>query len=209
MNPEVFALSIVILLLSVIIHEVAHGMAARYFGDHTAQRASRLTLNPIPHIDPVGTLLLPLVLILTQSPILFGWAKPVPVNPLNFRDIKRGELATAAAGVLTNLGLAILGALIFHLIPFTVSPLVKNLALFTVRINSILAVFNLLPIPPLDGSKVVMALLPPHLENQFRQLERYGFFIIILLWLVPFGSSSVLGTILGFFLEILHSLLGV
>lgn len=206
---EVFVFSIIILLLSVIIHEVAHGLSARYFGDHTAERAGRLTLNPIPHIDPFGTILLPLLLILTGSPVLFGWAKPVPINPLNFRDIRKGELVTSAAGVLANLALAAIGAIIFHSIPQDFLPLVKSLALFTVRINAVLAVFNLLPIPPLDGSKVVMSLLPAHLENEYRKLERFGFMILILLWIIPFGSSSVLGSILRFFLEILHSLLGI
>lgn len=205
---EIFVSAIIILLLSVIIHEVAHGLSARYFGDHTAERAGRLTLNPIPHIDPFGTILLPLLLILTGSPVLFGWAKPVPINPLNFRDIKKGELVTSAAGVLANLALAAIGAIIFHSIPQDFLPLVKNLALFTVRINAVLAVFNLLPIPPLDGSKVVMSILPAHLANEYRKLERFGFMILILLWFIPFGSSSVLGTILRFFLEILHSLLG-
>lgn len=206
---EVFVFSIIILLLSVIIHEVAHGLAARYFGDHTAERAGRLTLNPIPHIDPFGTILLPLLLILTNSPVLFGWAKPVPINPLNFRNIRKGELVTSAAGVLANLALAAIGAIIFHAIPQDFLPLVKSLALFTVRINVVLAVFNLLPIPPLDGSKVVMSILPAHLENEYRKLERFGFMILILLWIIPFGSSSVLGSILRFFLEILHSLLGI
>lgn len=206
---EVFVFSIIILLLSVIIHEVAHGLSARYFGDHTAERAGRLTLNPMPHIDPFGTILLPLLLILTGSPVLFGWAKPVPVNPLNFRDIRKGELATSAAGVLANLALAAIGAIIFHSIPQDFLPLVKSLALFTVRINAVLAVFNLLPIPPLDGSKVVMSILPAHLENEYRKLERFGFMILILLWIIPFGSSTILGEILKFFLYILHSLLGI
>lgn len=206
--PELFALSIIILLFSVIVHEVMHGLAARYFGDHTAERAGRLTLNPIPHIDPVGTILLPLLLSLTQSPILFGWAKPVPINPLNFRDIRRGEIATAAAGVLANMALAVVASIFYHILPLSGMPILKSLLLFTVKINSILAVFNLLPIPPLDGSKIVMPLLPASLEVQYRQLEKYGLFIILLLWFIPFGASSVLGTILGFFLNILHTILG-
>lgn len=207
--PEFLALSIVILLFSVIVHEVMHGLMALKFGDHTAQKAGRLTLNPIPHIDLFGTILLPALLIFTGAPILFGWAKPVPVNPLNFRNIRKGELATSAAGVLANLALAAIGAIIFHSIPQGFLPLVKSLALFTVRINAVLAVFNLLPIPPLDGSKVVMSILPPHLENEYRKLERFGFMILILLWIMPLGSSSVLGTILRFFLDIVHSLLGI
>lgn len=206
--PELFALSIIILLFSVILHEVMHGLAARYFGDHTAERAGRLTLNPIPHIDPVGTILLPLLLSLTQSPVLFGWAKPVPINPLHFRDIRRGEIATAAAGVLANLALATVASIFYHLLPLAGMPMLQSLLLFTVKINSILAVFNSLPIPPLDGSKIVMPLLPAYLETQYRQLEKYGLFIILLLWFIPFGNSTLLGGVLGFFLNILNSILG-
>src|SRR5687768_2967999 len=114
--PEFFALSIVILLFSIIVHEVMHGYAALKFGDTTAQRAGRLTLNPIPHIDLFGTILLPGLLIFTGSPILFGWAKPVPVNPLNFSNIRKGELIVSAAGVLSNFALAIIAAIIFHIL---------------------------------------------------------------------------------------------
>lgn len=205
--PEVFALSVIILLLSVIIHEVAHGLVARYFGDYTAQNAGRLTLNPIPHIDPVGTLFLPALLILSGSPILFGWAKPVPVNPLNFKNIKFGELWTSAAGVLANLALATLGAATYHLLTPSF-PLIKTLALFTVKINGILAIFNLLPIPPLDGSKVAESLLPARFATEYRKLQRYGFLILILLWFIPLGQGSILGNVLTFFLNILESILG-
>lgn len=112
--PEFFALSIIVLLFSVIVHEVMHGVVALRFGDTTAQRAGRLTLNPIPHIDLFGTILLPALLIFTGSPILFGWAKPVPINPLNFSNIRRGELFVSAAGILANFGLAVAAAVIFH-----------------------------------------------------------------------------------------------
>ena len=115
MAPEFIALSIVILLFSVILHEVAHGLAALYFGDRTAQNAGRLTLNPIPHIDLIGTILLPALLFITNSPVLFGWAKPVPVNPLHFSNIRRGELLVSLAGVGANFGLAIIAAVLFHI----------------------------------------------------------------------------------------------
>src|SRR3990167_1242335 len=162
MIPEFLALSIVILLFSVIVHEVMHGVVAKKFGDHTAERAGRLTLNPLPHIDPVGTILLPGLLILTGSPILFGWAKPVPVNPLNFSNLRRGEFLVSAAGILANFGLAVAAALIYHFLnalPQTFPALLGALLKFTVTINLVLGIFNLFPIPPLDGSKVLLSQL--------------------------------------------------
>src|SRR3990167_10163622 len=114
MEPIIIASSIVILLFSVIIHEVMHGIIALKFGDHTAENAGRLTLNPIPHIDLFGTILLPALLIITGSPILFGWAKPVPINPLNFSNLRRGELFVSGAGIMANFSLAIIAALVFH-----------------------------------------------------------------------------------------------
>jgi Zn-dependent protease len=209
MEATFFAASILILLFSVIIHEVAHGLAALYYGDTTAQRAGRLTLNPLPHIDPIGTLLLPLLLVISGSPVLFGWAKPVPINPFNFSNIKKGELGTALAGVAANFLLAFLGALIFHLTGAWTDSVVKSILVFTIDINLILAIFNFLPIPPLDGSKVLMALLPPYQAAKFAQLERYGFFILMFLWLVPVGGSSILGIILGILTGFFHTLLGV
>ncbi|MDP3974208.1 MAG: site-2 protease family protein [Candidatus Daviesbacteria bacterium] len=184
MSPEFIALSIVILLFSVIIHEVMHGVMALKFGDSTAQRAGRLTLNPIPHIDPIGTLLLPALLILTGSPILFGWAKPVPVNPLNFSNLKRGELMVSAAGILSNFGLAALAVIIYHILnglPQTFPAIVGSLLQFTIMINLILGIFNLLPIPPLDGSKILLSQLPYNLAKQFQKIEPYGFLILLIL----------------------------
>ena len=154
MNPEFLALSIVILLFSVIVHEVMHGVVAKKFGDNTAEQAGRLTLNPIPHIDLFGTILLPALLIFTGSPILFGWAKPVHVNPLNFKNFRRGELMVSAAGIVANFGLAILAAAIYHILnalPQTFPALLGALLRFTVTINLVLGIFNLFPFPPLDG----------------------------------------------------------
>lgn len=209
MDPTVLAGAIIILLFSVIVHEVMHGLAALYYGDRTAQNAGRLTLNPIPHIDPLGTVLLPVLLIATGSPVVFGWAKPVPINPLNFRNIRQGELVTSLAGILSNFALAIVAAIIFHLAS-KVAPINLLLLLkFTVDINLILGVFNLLPIPPLDGSKVVMSYLPYHLLQQYQKVERYGLMILILLWVIPFGNTTLLWSIIGFVLNIFHSILGV
>jgi Zn-dependent protease len=210
MNAEFLTLSILILLFSVIVHEVMHGVAALYFGDHTAERAGRLTLNPIPHIDPIGTILIPGLLLLTGSPVLFGWAKPVPVNPLHFSNLRLGELVTSSAGILANLTLAILGAIVYHLaINFYQLPLLIDIAYFTVNINLLLAVFNLIPIPPLDGSKVLMSQLSYGAARTFQQIEPYGFFLILALGMVPFGNSTILSTILAFGTGILKMLLGV
>lgn len=209
--PEFLALSIVILLFSVIVHEVTHGLIALKFGDTTAQRAGRLTLNPIPHIDLFGTILLPALLIFTGSPILFGWAKPVPVNPLNFSNLRKGELFVSAAGILANFSLAILAALIYHLLnalPQTFPALVGSLLRFTVIINLVLGVFNLFPIPPLDGSKVLMSQLPLNLARSYQKIEPYGILLILLLMLVPVGSTSLLQAILGFVVGLFSSVLG-
>lgn len=209
MEPIFIASSIVILLFSVIIHEVMHGVMALKFGDQTAKNAGRLTLNPLPHLDPIGTIVLPLLLVLSGSPILFGWAKPVPVNPLNFRDIRKGELYTASAGVLANFGLALSATLILHLTGSFSGILVQNILRFAVYINLVLAIFNSLPIPPLDGSKILQVYLPSKYQGAFREFEKYGFFILLFLLLVPIGGTSILGAILGFFLSLFQSLLRI
>lgn len=215
MQAEVLALGIIILLFSVILHEVMHGWVALQFGDHTAERAGRLTLNPIPHIDPIGTILVPAVLILpavlfgTSPGFIIGWAKPVPVNPLNFRNLQRGELLVSAAGVLANLGLAVAATLIFHLVKGSGNLPIQSLLLFTININLILAIFNSLPIPPLDGSKIVMSFLPAKLAASYAQLEKYGFLILLFLLFFPFGSVSPLGVILNFFLGLFRFILGI
>ena len=209
--PEFFAISIIVLLFSVILHEVMHGYMALKFGDHTAQDAGRLTLNPIPHIDLFGTILLPALLIFSGSPILFGWAKPVPVNPLNFTNIRKGELLVSAAGILANFGLAIGAALLYHFLnslPQTFPPLVGAILRFTITINLVLGIFNLFPIPPLDGSKVLLSQLPYNLARQYQKLEPYGFLMLLVLMMIPFGNSSFLQTILGFLVSVFNRLLG-
>ncbi|MBI2022478.1 site-2 protease family protein [Candidatus Daviesbacteria bacterium] len=203
---ESLAFSILILLFSVIVHEVMHGFVALKFGDRTAERAGRLTLNPIPHIDPVGTILLPMLMLITQSGFLIGWAKPVPVNPLHFSDIKRGELFVSLAGIMANFGLAIAAAAAFHLSNafFGAPALVQDLLIFTVRINLLLAIFNLFPIPPLDGSKVLLSFLPYKAARAFERYSAYGIFILfILLYL------GIIGTVLRTLMVPLHQILGV
>lgn len=186
-----------------------HGLVALKFGDHTAERAGRLTLNPIPHIDLFGTILLPGFLILTGSPILFGWAKPVPVNPLNFSSIRKGELAVSSAGILANFGLAAAAAIIYHVLnAFQVPALFLELLRFTAMINLVLGVFNLFPIPPLDGSRVLMSQLPYKLARSFQRIEPYGILILLILMMVPFGRTSLLQAILGFVVGLFSKILG-
>lgn len=209
MQPELLAISIIVLLFSVIVHEVMHGLVALKFGDHTAERAGRLTLNPIPHIDPVGTILLPALLFITASPVMFGWAKPVPVNPLNFTDLRRGEFFVSIAGILSNLGMAVIAAVFYHILAnFQVPPLLLQVLFFMVNINLLLAVFNLIPIPPLDGSKVLMSRLPYNLAKEYQKLESYGFILLLMLWFIPVGGTSLLSFILGTGTSLLMTLLG-
>jgi len=173
------ALLAVVLLFSVIIHEVAHGYVALLNGDPTARMLGRITLNPGPHIDPVGTILVPAILLLSHAGILLGWAKPVPVNPRNFRNYRWGEITVSAAGPLSNLALAVVFAVLLHLDLGNVGLL--KLAYYGVSINIILALFNLFPIPPLDGSHILSILLPPRLARLYHYLEPVGFVLILLL----------------------------
>lgn len=183
MDPEFLAISIVILLFSVIVHEVMHGLVALKFGDRTAERAGRLTLNPIPHIDPIGTILLPALMILSQTGLIFGWAKPVPVNPLNFSDLRKGELFVSAAGILSNFGLSLASTLLFSILSASglVNPTIFQVLSFAILINLTLGIFNLLPIPPLDGSKILLSQLPYNLAKEYQKLEPFGFLILIFL----------------------------
>lgn len=175
------AVRLTVLVLSIVFHEVAHGYAAYRLGDPTARDAKRLTLNPLAHIDPMGSVVLPLFLVITNSPVLFGWAKPVPFNPGYFRDARKGMMIVGAAGPAANLLLAVLAAAAFRLL--TPSGLFGLLLVHACIINVVLALFNLIPIPPLDGSRVVVGFLPLDLARSYLKIERFGFLIVFgLLW---------------------------
>lgn len=202
--------TIVVLILSIVLHEVAHGYAANWLGDPTARLAGRLTANPLPHIDPIGSVVVPAMLFLSGSGFLMGWAKPVPYNPYNLRNQRWGEAFVAFAGPGTNFLLAIIFAILVRLaIPLELSPSFVDLASYVVYINVLLGLFNLIPFPPLDGSKVIEAFLPLRLRMQYRELsmkiDRMGiiasialiFVFMTILW-KPF--SVLIGTVTGFLL---------
>ena len=183
-----FLIVLPVLLFSVVAHEVAHAQVARWEGDDTAYRLGRITLNPLPHLDLMGSLIVPLVLFFLPGNFLFGWAKPVPVNPGNFRDRKWGDIRVSLAGIAVNLGLAALSVALTALVvmagpllqgvPGLGSVLFQALS-FALFINLILAFFNLIPIPPLDGSHVVYHLLPQGLRTRYREMGRYGIGILM------------------------------
>jgi Zn-dependent protease len=185
-----------VLLFSVIVHECAHGYVAEWWGDPTARMLGRLTLNPLPHIDLLGSILVPGLLLLSGSGILFGWAKPVPVTPQNFRDRRMGDITVSLAGPASNvlLALGIAAALavagLFWGARGVPAP-VLTLGYYGILLNLVLAVFNLLPIPPLDGSHVVANLLPRPAAYAYESLGQYGLLIVFLLMFIP----GLLGTI--------------
>jgi Zn-dependent protease len=208
----IIILSIIILVFSAILHEYAHGFVARRLGDDTAEREGRLTLNPLKHLDPFGSVMLPLLLVVMKSPFFIAWAKPVPYNPYNLRDQKFGELKVALSGPLTNFILVLIFALFIRFIPLadgvknslalgflsggdvlalTSGSILASLVLIAIIacfINLILGLFNLIPIPPLDGSKILLVFLSNKGKQILYSLERYGF--IILIFLLAFNGLS-------------------
>ena len=166
---------IIILIISIVIHEIAHGAVANHLGDPTAKYAGRLSLNPIPHLDPIGSVLIPFILIITGSPFLIGWAKPVPINPHNLRNPKKDMAKIAIAGPAVNFIVAIFFSILIQTTPLSG----EILTIFSIIIflNILLGVFNLMPIPPLDGSKILFSFLPFSLEYIQDWMERYSLFL--------------------------------
>lgn len=176
----------IILIFSVILHECAHGLAAERCGDSTARQAGRITLNPIPHLDPIGSILIPGIMILmslvTGSGFIFGWAKPVPINPYNLNDPKRDMMWVGLAGPATNFAVALFLALVFRLLAVSAS-LGAVILFYGITINLILGFFNLIPIPPLDGSRILTGLLPEEYAYKLSRIEPFGFIILIILFI--------------------------
>ena len=188
---------IVILIFSIVLHEVSHGVVANSLGDSTAKQAGRLTLNPIPHIDPIGSIVLPLILIIINSAtgggIIFGWAKPVPVNHWNLRNQKWGPVLVSLAGPGANLAIALTFGLALRFVPTTIiSPELASVFVSIVFLNILLAVFNLLPIPPLDGSHILFSFLPRSMDYIRVFMTRYGFFLLLFIIFFLFGFISVI-----------------
>ncbi|HVU79901.1 MAG TPA: site-2 protease family protein [Candidatus Paceibacterota bacterium] len=199
--PTDLIFSVIILIISVILHEVAHGYMANWLGDPTARLQGRLTLNPISHIDPIGTIVLPALLVFTHSPILIGYAKPVPYNPYNLKG-KYDEGLVAFAGPATNIALALFFGLTIRAFGGALDPALLDAFALITYINMLLALFNLIPIPPLDGSKVLSSLLPGQLGrwyDSFRSnFERLGTLsgTLLLLFIFYYFLSPVFGTLL-------------
>jgi len=201
---------IAILIMSVVIHEVSHGFMAEYLGDDTARRAGRLTLNPIKHLDLFGSIILPALLYFTAG-FAFGWAKPVPYNPNNLRNKRWGTVAVASAGILANLFIAVLFGLLIRFAPqlglpvfnpFVIPPFYK-ITMDIVIVNIGLAIFNLVPLPPLDGSKILFNILPKSFNPLFEILERYSilFLLVFILFL-----SNYLYPVLAFVFHLITGL---
>jgi len=207
-NNTIYAISVWILplVIAITFHEAAHGFVAHHFGDNTAWERGRVSFNPLKHIDPFGTLLLPAVLLFSGSPFLFGYAKPVPVNFRALRNPRIDMVWVALAGPATNIALALVAAAAFHLLPFApdnsaqwITDNLKN----ALVINVVLAVFNMMPIPPLDGGRVAVGLLPNVLAVPLSRLEPYGMLILIgFLILLP-----LVGTQLGLNLDVISAIL--
>ncbi|GMR18376.1 MAG: site-2 protease family protein [Gammaproteobacteria bacterium] len=212
--PQLITISILPVLFAITVHEVAHGWVAKLLGDPTAQRLGRLTLNPVKHIDPMGTVLVPALLLLLKVGVIFGWAKPVPVTWENLRNPKKDMVLVAAAGPVANLLMAILWALVIKigtLLPASLGWAAQPMyymGLVGILINVLLMVFNLLPLPPLDGGRVAVGLLPGPWAWRLSRVEPYGFYILIALWVTGI-LWLVIGPVGDFMVKLVFFLVGL
>lgn len=208
----VFLLALLPVLLAITVHEAAHGYAARYWGDRTAEQLGRLTLNPVAHIDPVGTILVPLLMFMF-TPFLFGWAKPVPIVPRNFRNMRMGLRMVTIAGPLSNLVMAFgwgLAMVLAAHVPESFQYPLGKMAEYGVMINAVLFVLNMIPILPLDGGRFVDSFLPARASMQFHKIEPYGTWIILILLMTGllgkimtpfvFGIMALVGSVVSVFI---------
>ncbi len=192
---QLFAIAAIPIVLAVTLHEAAHGYVAEYFGDDTARRLGRISLNPVRHIDPFGTILLPGLLLLTGAGFLFGYAKPVPVNFRRLNNPRRDMVWVALAGPGMNLALAVVAALLYHgvgLLPAGVAQWASETLIYMLRFNVMLAVFNMMPIPPLDGGRVAVGVLPNSLAFRLASLERFGVLLVLgIFFLLPMIGERI------------------
>lgn len=197
-----FFISLGLFFFAFTIHEFAHGWVALKLGDTTAKYSGRLTLNPLKHIDPLGTIIIPILLYISKSPFIFGWAKPVPINFMKLHSPKKDIIWVGLAGPMANIIIAVLIGIIFRLGLQLNSNLISILQTLGI-VNLVLAVFNLIPIPPLDGSRVLMGLLPYNLARSYMQLEPFGMFILIgllalgLLRIIIWPIINILALVIG------------
>ncbi len=198
---------IIILIFSVILHEISHGYVADHLGDPTARLSGRLTLNPLPHIDLFGSIILPLFLILSHAGFLFGWAKPVPFDPFNLKNPRRDAALISVAGPITNLLIAVISSIVLRLFILFNLPVFITIGSFilvpAIQLNIMLAVFNLLPIAPLDGFKIIGGILPQEQSRQWYGLERYGIIFLLLLLINSAMLNTILGPVINFLLNLL------
>ncbi|MCL4359937.1 site-2 protease family protein [Patescibacteria group bacterium] len=218
-NPLSLLILLVVLIVSVMLHEIAHGFIADRLGDPTARVLGRLTLNPIPHIDLFGSIIVPLLMLLSGTGIIFGWAKPVPFDPFNLRNPRRDSALISLAGPATNMLIAIISAVLLRILFLFHAVLVQNvltgalayilyaILVPMITLNVVLAVFNLIPVAPLDGFKIVGGFLPEREAREWYQLERYGLIFLLFLIFPIFGPvspvSQLISPVINFILKFL------